>query len=73
LGRRAYHIEPIWKQLAVLLLERQTSHPLGCHRPRVPDRTDFEKLVRVHVFGCAYEKIADERCSATTLFVAADI
>ncbi len=27
----------------------------------------FEKLVQVLVFGCAYEGIADESCSATTL------
>ena len=27
----------------------------------------FEKLVQVLVFGCAYERIADESCSATTL------
>ena len=27
----------------------------------------FEKLVRALVFGCAYRKIADEECSATTL------
>jgi Transposase DDE domain len=27
----------------------------------------FEKLVQVLVFGCAYRKIADEECSATTL------
>jgi hypothetical protein len=27
----------------------------------------FEKLVQVLVFGCAYEKIADRSCSATTL------
>jgi hypothetical protein len=27
----------------------------------------FEKLVQVLVFGCAYEKIADGSCSATTL------
>jgi hypothetical protein len=27
----------------------------------------FEKLVQVLVFGCAYERIADEGCSATTL------
>jgi len=62
-----YLIEPIWEQLAALLPERERSHPLGCHRPRIPDRVVFEKLVQVLVFGCAYEKIADERCSATTL------
>jgi transposase len=62
-----YIIEPIWEQLVVLLPERQTSHPLGCHRPRIPDRVVFEKLAQVLVFGCAYEKIADGSCSATTL------
>ena len=62
-----YIIEPIWQQLVDLLPERQTSHPLGCHRPRIPDRIVFEKLVQVLVFGCAYEKIADGSCSATTL------
>ena len=51
----------------VLLPERQTSHPLGCHRPRIPDRVVFEKLVQVLIFGCAYEKIADGSCMATTL------
>ena len=62
-----YLIEPIWQQLVVLLPERHSSHPLGCHRPRIPDRIVFEKLAQVLVFGCAYEKIADGSCSATTL------
>lgn len=48
--------------------ERDGDHPLGCHNPRMPDEVVFEKLVEVLVFGCAYyERIADERCSATTL------
>jgi len=62
-----YLIEPIWQQLKALLPESRTNHPLGCHRPRIPDRLVFEKLVEVLVFGCAYEKIADRSCSATTL------
>lgn len=62
-----YIIEPIWEQLAAMLPEKRTSHPLGCHRPRIPDRVVFEKLVQVLIFGCAYEKIADGSCSATTL------
>lgn len=62
-----YLIEPIWEQFKALLPERQTNHPLGCHRRRISDRTVFEKLVQVLVFGCAYERIADEGCSATTL------
>lgn len=62
-----YLIEPIWEQFEALLPEREMNHPLGCHRRRIPDRAVFEKLVEVLVFGCAYERIADERCSATTL------
>ena len=42
-------------------------HPLGCHRPRIPDRVVFEKLVEDLVFGCTYWRISDEWCSATTL------
>jgi transposase len=62
-----YIIEPIWQQFEALLPARRVDHPLGCHRSRIPDRTIFEKLVEVLVFGCAYERIADETCSATTL------
>ena len=62
-----YIIEPIWEQFAALLPERKTDHPLGCHRRRIPDRVVFEKLVQVLVFGCAYWRIADEQCSASTL------
>lgn len=62
-----YIIEPIWEQFKALLPEREQTHPLGCHNPRIPDRVVFEKLVQVLVFGCAYRRIADERCSATTL------
>ena len=42
-------------------------HPLGCHRPRISDRVVFGKLVQILVFGCAYWRIADESCSASTL------
>jgi len=62
-----YLTEPIWEQFSALLPERKTDHPLGCHRSRISDRTVFEKLVQVLVFGCAYERIADRSCSATTL------
>jgi transposase len=62
-----YLIEPIWDQFAALLPLRAIDHPLGCHRHRVPDQVVFEKLVQVLVFGCAYRRIADDSCSATTL------
>jgi len=64
---QTYIIEPIWEQFCALLPERDVDHPLGCHRSRVPDRVVFEKLVQVLVFGCAYWRISDEGCSATTL------
>jgi transposase len=60
-------VEPIWDQFAELLPAHEADHPLGCHRPRIPDRVVFDKLVQVLVFGCAYERIADATCSATTL------
>jgi transposase len=64
---KPYLIEPIWEQLRALLPERKANHPLGCHRLRISERVVFEKLVQVLVFGCAYDRIADECCSATTL------
>jgi transposase len=62
-----YIIDPVWEQFSALLPERIVEHPLGCHRPRVPDRVVFDKLVQILVFGCAYWRIAKEGCSATTL------
>ena len=48
-----YIIEPIFEQFCALLPETKVDHPLGCHRPRIPDHVVFEKLVEVLVFGCA--------------------
>ena len=62
-----YIIEPIFQQFSALLPKRETNHPLGCHRRRIPERVVFEKLVEVLVFGCAYERIADASCSESTL------
>ena len=62
-----YIIKPIWEQFKALLPKREVHHPLGCHRSRIPDRVVFEKLVQILVFGCAYRRIADQECSATTL------
>jgi Putative transposase of IS4/5 family (DUF4096) len=60
-------LEPLWVQIQALLPTRPDTHPLGCHRPRVPDRVVFDKLIQVLVFGCGYRRIADHTCSATTL------
>jgi transposase len=60
-------LEPLWVQIAALLPTHPDTHPLGCHRPRIPDRIVFDKLLQVLVFGCGYRRIADHTCSATTL------
>ncbi len=60
-------IEPLWDQFAALIPERDVVHPLGCHRPRIPDRVVFDKLVASLVLGAAYERVADSTCSATTI------
>ena len=42
-------LEPLWDQFAALLPPRPVyapSHPLGCHRTRIPDRVIFGKLIR---------------------------
>lgn len=57
----------IIEQFAELLSSREETHPLGCHNPHIPDKVVFEKLVQILVFGCVYNKIADDSCSATTL------
>ena len=62
--------EPLWDQFSALLPQRRefdSTHPLGCHRRRVPDRLVFDKLLQVLVFGCSYAQIADTTCSATTI------
>lgn len=55
-------IEPLWDQFAALLPQRpqfEPTHPLGCHRRRISDRTVFDKLLQVLRFGRLYEAIAD--------------
>ncbi|MGH3515789.1 MAG: IS5 family transposase [Pseudonocardiaceae bacterium] len=63
----SFLIAPIWEQLVTLLPDQRPPHPLIGHRPRIADRVVFDKLVQVLVFGCAYARIADECCSATTI------
>jgi len=63
-------LEPVWEQFAILLPERPVvvaSHPLGCHRPRVPDRVVFEHVVAALVHGSGYERIASPGCSDRTI------
>lgn len=63
-------LEPIWDQFAALLPPHPRvapSHPLGCHRPRVPDRVVFEHVLAALVHGSGYERIASTGCSDRTI------
>ena len=40
-----YIIEPIFEQFLALLADRVVHHPLGCHKPPIPERVILEKLV----------------------------
>jgi hypothetical protein len=54
-------------RVAALLPTRRVHHPLGCHRPRIPDRIVVDTRIQVLVVGCGSRRIADHSCSATTL------
>ena len=63
-------LEPLWVQFSALLSERPVvspSHPLGCHRRRVPDRLVFEHVIAALVHGSGYERIASRGCSDRTI------
>ncbi len=63
-------IEPVWEQFAALLPTQPVvaaSHPLGCHRPRVPDRVVFDHVVAALVHGSGYERIAPPGGSDRTI------
>lgn len=63
-------LEPIWAEFAALLPERPVvvpTHPLGCHRRRVPDRVVFEQVIAALVHGSGYERIASQECSDRTV------
>jgi len=63
-------LEPLWEQFAALLPERpivSPTHPLGCHRRRIPDRVVFEHVLAALVHGSGYERIASPGCSHRTI------
>jgi transposase len=60
----------IWQAVEALLPAQVESHPLGCHRPRVPDRLCFRGFLIRLVTGASWvdiEAILDHQVSDTTL------
>jgi len=63
-------MEPLWAQFAALVPvhpDVDPTHPLGCHRRRIADRTVFEHVIAALVHGSGYERIASPGCSARTI------
>ena len=63
-------VEPLWDQVSALPPERPRvapTHPLGCHRQRIPDRVVFEHVIAALVHGSGYERIASPGCSDATI------
>jgi transposase len=49
-------VDAVWSAVEPLLPYRPaTNHPLGCHRPRIPDRDCFEAILFRLVTGCSWD------------------
>jgi transposase len=52
-------VDAVWAAVAPLLpARRPDSHPLGCHRPRIPDRHCLWAMLVRLVTGCSWETAA---------------
>ena len=63
-------VDAVWAAVEPLLPRSVDAHPLGCHRPRVPDRLCFWGLLIRLVTGASWvdiEAILDHHVSDTTL------
>ncbi len=62
-------VEAVWRAIEGHLPVRPPdTHPLGCHRPRIPDRDCFEGILTRLVTGCSWDVAARlTKASETTL------
>lgn len=63
-------VDAVWQAVEGLLPRLADSHPLGCHRPRAPDRLCFEGILIRLVTGCSWvdaERLLGGAVSDTTL------
>ncbi len=63
-------VDAVWRTIKPTLPQRPDGHPLGCHRPRVPDRLCFWGILIRLVTGCSWvtvEALLEYRVSDTTL------
>ena len=55
-------VDTVWAGIEPLLPIHSETHPLGCHRPRLPDRDCFEVMLVRLVTGCSWED-AEHLCA----------
>jgi len=63
-------VDAFWRAIEPLLPERRDTHPLGCHRPRAPERDCFEVMLVRLVTGCSWEdaeRLCGNKVSDTTV------
>ena len=63
-------VDAVWAVIEPLIPPTPEKHPLGCHRPRVPDRLCFWGILVRLVTGCSWvsvEAILEYQVSDTTL------
>ena len=62
-------VDTVWAAIEPLLPVHAETRPLGCHRPRVPDRDCFEVMLVRLVAGCSWEdaeRLCGNKVSDTT-------
>ncbi len=63
-------VNAVWEAVKHLIPQPVDNHPLGCHRPRVPDRLCFWGILIRLILGCSWqavERLLDYAVSDTTL------
>jgi transposase len=63
-------VDAVFAAIEPLLPQERDEHPLGCHRPRIPDRLCFWGILIRLTTGCSWvdvEAILNRRVSDTTL------
>jgi transposase len=63
-------VDALWAAVEPLIPTAASDHPLGCHRPRIPDRTCLAGIVIRLATGCSWEdaeRLLDGAASDTTL------
>lgn len=66
--RKDYIIpDALWKEIEPLIPKHRANHPLGCHRPRVPDRNAMSAIFFVLKTGCQWNALNETGiCSSSS-------